>query len=341
MNPTRTLTILFSDIVGSTELLSGLGTRAADQLLEVHLGMLGEQVRRFSGQKVKTLGDGIMATFESGQDGIDCAVAMQQACSRPGSGRGRPLHIRIGLSSGDVRSVDGDCFGVSVVEASRLCAIADGGQILLGDTTRLLARGHRALRVVGPIELRGLSEPVSAWEARWSAEAPMQVRAILADDAALVREGVARVLEEAGIEVVGQAGDGTELLEKVAALRPHVAIVDMRMPPTYTTEGLDVARRLRAEHPGIGVLVLSQDLQEHYAGRLLAESPTHVGYLLKERVVNLSAFADAVRRVASGGTAFEASLVMPILDGQRDPGVIVEVSPEQAKLLGERATGAG
>lgn len=338
MPATKTLTVLFSDVVGSTELLSRLGAREADQLLESHLELLAFQVSRFSGDEVKNLGDGIMAAFQSAQDAISCGIAMQQACSRPGSGRGRPVRIRVGISSGDVRTESGDCFGIPVVEASRLCATARGDQILVSEVTRLLARGQQGLRQVGTLDLKGLSEPVGAWEAEWSPDATSDVRVLLADDAALVREGVARVLEEAGIDVVGQAANAEELLQKAAELRPHVAIVDVRMPPTYTTEGLDAAKRLRAEHPGIGVLVLSQDLQEHYAGQLLAASPTHVGYLLKERVVNLSEFAGAVRRVAAGGTAFEASLVSSVLGDERGPGEILEVSLEEARMLAEQAS---
>src|SRR3954466_9868964 len=127
------------------------------------------------------------------------------------------------------------------------------------------------------------------------------LRVVIADDSVLLREGLTRLLEESGFEVAGQAGDGEDLLRKVGAHRPDVAVVDVRMPPTHTDEGLRAARRIRAEHPQTAVLVLSQYVEEAYALELLAESTERTGYLLKDRVSDVDAFLDAVRRVAGGG----------------------------------------
>ena len=124
----------------------------------------------------------------------------------------------------------------------------------------------------------------------------------VADDSVLLREGLARLLEESGFEVAGQAGDAEDLLRKVGAHKPDVAVVDVRMPPTHTDEGLRAAHQIRAEHPGTGVLVLSQYVEEAYALDLLSESTESTGYLLKDRVADVDTFTDAVRRVAGGGS---------------------------------------
>jgi DNA-binding NarL/FixJ family response regulator len=327
------MTVLFTDVVGSTRLLSGLAPRDSERLLAAHLAVLREQIIRFGGTEVKNLGDGVMASFESARDALECGVAMQQACSRPPRGSAPVLPIRVGISSGDVRTEGTDCFGTAVIEASRLCAAAEGGQVLASEATRLLARDHDGLQPVGELELKGLPEVVRAWEAGWSYEAPTGVRVVLADDAALVREGVARVLEEAGMDVIGQAGDGEELLRLTDDLHPDVAIVDVRMPPTHTVEGLEAAERIRERHPMTAVLVLSQDLQPHYAARLLAASSERVGYLLKERVANLGDFARAVRRVAAGGTAFEPSVISSIAGVADGDEGIRELTSEEVEIL--------
>jgi DNA-binding NarL/FixJ family response regulator len=122
------------------------------------------------------------------------------------------------------------------------------------------------------------------------------LRVVIADDSVLLREGLSRLLEESGFEVVGQAGDGDDLLRKVGAHKPDVAVVDVRMPPTHTDEGLRAAHRIRAEHSDTAVLVLSQYVEEAYALELLSESTERTGYLLKDRVADVDTFTDAVRR---------------------------------------------
>ncbi len=218
------------------------------------------------------------------------------------------LWIRVGISSGDTRLDEDDCHGVPVVEASRLCGQAGSGQVLLSESTRLLASDYEPLEEIGMRQLKGLSEPRRIWEATWSADTPAKLRVVLADDAVLLRAGIARVLTVAGIEVVGQAGDAAELERLVADLHPDLAIVDVRMPPTYSTEGVDAAARIRCQHPDTAVLVLTQDPLPLHAARLQAASPTGVGYLLKERVSDLHEFADLVRHVAAGGNAIDDDL---------------------------------
>jgi DNA-binding NarL/FixJ family response regulator len=143
------------------------------------------------------------------------------------------------------------------------------------------------------------------------------VRVVIADDSVLLREGVARLLAEAGFEVVGQAGDADELLREVADKRPDVAIVDIRMPPTHTDEGLRAARELRSRYPTLGVLVLSQYVRPSYAFELLADDARGVGYLLKDRVSDVRDLADAVNRVGDGGSVLDPSVVSQLVGRRR------------------------
>jgi DNA-binding NarL/FixJ family response regulator len=165
------------------------------------------------------------------------------------------------------------------------------------------------------------------------------VRVVVADDSTLLREGVVRLLQEAGMEVVGQAGDGEELLRKVRAHKPEVAVVDVRMPPTHTDEGLRAAREIRAELPEVSVLVLSQYVEVAYARELLAESAEGLGYLLKDRVTDIDAFADAVRRVGSGGSALDPEVVSQMLGRQRRDDPLEELTPREREVLTLMAEG--
>ena len=165
------------------------------------------------------------------------------------------------------------------------------------------------------------------------------VRVVLADDSLLLREGVARLLEEAGLEVVAQAGDGEDLLRKVGAHKPDVAIVDVRMPPTHTDEGLRAAAEIRDKHPDTGVLVLSQYIEEAYAMELLSSNAEGVGYLLKDRVADLERFIDAVRRVGEGGSALDPEVVSRLLGRRRQEDPLAEISPRERQVLALMAEG--
>ena len=165
------------------------------------------------------------------------------------------------------------------------------------------------------------------------------MRVVVADDSTLLREGVVRLLEEAGLEVVGQAEDGEELLRKVRAHKPDVAIVDVRMPPTHTDEGLRAAREIRAELPEVSVLVLSQYVEVAYARELLAESAEGLGYLLKDRVADVGALTDAVRRVGAGGSALDPEVVSQMLGRRRKEDPLEELTPREREVLGLMAEG--
>jgi DNA-binding NarL/FixJ family response regulator len=165
------------------------------------------------------------------------------------------------------------------------------------------------------------------------------VRVVLAEDSVLLREGVARILDEAGFEVVGQAGNADELLLKVRSYSPDVAIVDIRMPPTHTDEGLRAAQEIREKHPGVGVLVLSQYVEPTYAMELLAESAEGVGYLLKDRISDMGEFADAVRRVADGGSALDPTIVSQLVGRRRGDDPLDQLTPREREVLGLMAEG--
>jgi DNA-binding NarL/FixJ family response regulator len=146
------------------------------------------------------------------------------------------------------------------------------------------------------------------------------MRVVLADDAALLREGLARLLTETGFEVAGMAGDGDELLTLVERLDPDVAIVDIRMPPTHTDEGLRAAKTIRSRWPGVGILVLSQHVNTRYALELLSDGTDGIGYLLKERVSDLEELASSVNRVGQGGSVLDPAVVDQLVGRPRPAG---------------------
>ena len=168
---------------------------------------------------------------------------------------------------------------------------------------------------------------------------PDPLRAVIADDELLLREGVARLLEEGGIEVVGRAGDAPDLLRKVRAHKPDVAIVDVRMPPDLTDDGLRAALEIRRRQPDVGVLVLSQHLVERYAADLLGDDARGVGYLLKHRVADLGYFIDAVRKVAGGGTALDPEVVGRMMGRRRRANPLDALTGREREVLALMAEG--
>ncbi len=163
---------------------------------------------------------------------------------------------------------------------------------------------------------------------------------MVADDSLLLREGLVRLLEEAGFEVVGQAGDAEELVRKVTAHKPDVAIVDVRMPPTHSDDGLRAALAIRRERPGLGVLVLSAYVEEAYAHELLAEGAAGVGYLLKHRVTELQRFTEAVRTVGEGGSVLDPEVVTQLLRADRRKGTSLrKLTPRELETLALMAEG--
>jgi DNA-binding NarL/FixJ family response regulator len=165
------------------------------------------------------------------------------------------------------------------------------------------------------------------------------LRVVVADDSVLLREGIVRLLEDAGFEVVGQAGDAEELVRKVRAHKPEAAVVDIRMPPTNTDDGLRAARQIRDELPDTGVLVLSQYVEEGYALDLVAESAEGVGYLLKDRVADVERFSDSVRRVGEGGSALDPEVVSLLLGRRRQDDPLEALTAREREVLELMAEG--
>jgi DNA-binding NarL/FixJ family response regulator len=165
------------------------------------------------------------------------------------------------------------------------------------------------------------------------------MRVVIADDSVLLRAGLARLLEDAGFDVVGQAADAEDLLRKVRAHKPDVAVTDIRMPPTQTDEGLRAAQQIRTEMPEIGVMVLSQFIDEGYALELLQGSAEGVGYLLKDRVADIDAFVDALRRVAGRGSVLDPEVVSQLLGRRRGDDPLERLTPREREVLGQMAQG--
>ncbi len=165
------------------------------------------------------------------------------------------------------------------------------------------------------------------------------MRAVIADDSVLLREGVARVLADAGIEVAASVGDADALRRVVATEKPDVAIVDVRMPPTQTDEGSRAAEAIRERHPEVGILMLSQVVEAHTALRLFGERPEGFGYLLKDRVLEIDDFVEAVKRVARGGTAMDPQVVSQLVGKRRKDDPIDELSPREREVLELMAEG--
>jgi DNA-binding NarL/FixJ family response regulator len=165
------------------------------------------------------------------------------------------------------------------------------------------------------------------------------VRVIVAEDTMLTREGIVRLLVEAGVDVVAQAEDAATLIRYVRTERPDAAIIDIRMPPTHTDEGLVAAQQIRAEHPDVGVLVLSHYVEPRYAIRLLEEHPERVGYLLKERVFDVAILVDALRRIGDGETVVDPTIVARLLGRRRREDPLAELTKREREVLGLLAEG--
>ncbi|MGO2036740.1 MAG: response regulator [Brevibacterium sp.] len=181
-----------------------------------------------------------------------------------------------------------------------------------------------------------MPETIATPHASETAEA---MRVVLADDAVLLREGVRSLLEDEGISVVASVDDGEQLLEAVAALRPNLAIVDVRMPPTHTTEGLEAALTIKRTYPDIGVLVLSQYVLREYATELLGTETVGVGYLLKNRVTDIDRFLESVQRIAAGGTVIDPDVVRQLLNTSEKQNSLSALTPRENEVLEAMAEG--
>jgi DNA-binding NarL/FixJ family response regulator/class 3 adenylate cyclase len=362
--PTGTVTFLFTDVEGSTGLVGRLGDEYGEVMGEQRK-LLRAAIEDTGGHEIDQRGDEFFAAFQRTRDAVAAALRIQRdlaAHEWPGDGT---VRVRIGIHTGEPILGESGYEGLDVHRVARICSAGHGGQVLLSQTTRNLLESGQVLEAefqdLGEHELRGLPRPERIFQLvapGLAAEFPplrtesnvrptdgaqagggKGMRVVLADDSILLREGIARLLTECGFDVVGQSGTPDDLMLKVRSYSPDVAIVDIRMPPTQTDEGLRAAQEIRESHPGVGVLVLSQYVEPAYAMELLAESAEGVGYLLKDRVSDVDEFAAAVRRVAEGGSALDPALVTQLVGRRRQHDPVDELTAREREVLELMAEG--
>jgi DNA-binding NarL/FixJ family response regulator/class 3 adenylate cyclase len=350
MTRTDELTFLLTDIEGSTCLVRDLGEKYADVLGDSR-ALLKEAIENHGGRVVDCRADESFAVFTSARDAVAAALTAQRALVAHAWPDGASVRIRMGLHTGTAASDgDDDFVGLDVHQAARISSAAHGGQVLVSAKTAAVSEAP--VRDLGAYELAGLEEPARIFQVLAEdlpSEFPAlrsarrcdrrRLRVALADDSVLVREGIARVLEEAGMEIVAQAGTAEDLLRHVEVHEPDVAIVDIRMPPTGTDEGLRAGREVRRRFPTVGVLLLSQLLEPVYAVDLLVDGADGVGYLLKDRVGDLDEFAAAVHRVAAGGCAVDSAIVSNLLHRFGDGGGADPLMQREREVLALLAQG--
>jgi DNA-binding NarL/FixJ family response regulator/class 3 adenylate cyclase len=347
--PRGMVTLLFADIEGSTRLAERLRDEYPPLLVATRR-ILRSAAAEANGYEIDARGDELFIAFEQAEQAAAAAVAAQRRLAAhdwPDDGR---VRVRIGIHSGEPVLGDDGYVGLEVHRAARICEAGHGGQILVSQQTSTLLSGVE-LKHLGAHRLKDLAEPEQIFQLvatdlpsdfpalRFARDARNAMRVVLADDTILLREGVARLLEEAGFDVVAQSGTADDLLRHVAMHKPDVAIVDIRMPPTQTDEGLRAAQDIRTRFPDVGVLVLSQYVEAGYALELLSTSAEGVGYLLKDRVSDVDEFAAAVRRVGEGGSALDPAVVSQLVGRRRKDDPLEEITPREREVLELMAEG--
>jgi len=311
------VTILFTDLVGSSALFDRHGDEAGDTVRREHFAALRRAVAEHGGREVKSTGDGLMVAFASAVAAVRCAADMQRATT--GTMQGQAL--RVGLDAGEPFPEEGDLYGTSVIVASRLCDLADSGQILASDVVRQIAgpRIGGLLRPLGTMRLRGIAEPVAVAEVSWREDEPphppeplapsREITVVVADDQRLLRVGFRVILDaEAGIRVVGEAEDGRSAIDIVRRRRPDVALMDIRMPEL---DGLSAAELILGDpelHTAV-VMLTTFDLTEYvYKALRIGAS----GFLLKDAPADR--LIDAVRVAAAGDALLAPSITRRLIE---------------------------
>lgn len=348
--PTGTVTFLLADLESSTRLQQDESVDYP-RLIGAVRKALRDAVLAHRGQEVESVGDETLAVFESATHAVAAALSAQRELRDHPWQEHAVARIRIGLHTGTPAFGEEGYTGIDVVRASRIANAGHGGQILASAAT-VEALDGVASRDLGEYRIDGLPENVRIRQVlaedlprdfpplrNTVATLGNSLRVVLADDAVLLREGVARLLGESGFDVVAQSGTAEDLLRHVAMHKPDVAVVDIRMPPTHTDEGLRAAAEIRERFPGTGVLVLSQYVEAGYALDLLAGSAEGVGYLLKDRVSDVEEFAGAVRRVAEGGSALDPAVVSELVGRRREHDPLAELTPREREVLELMAEG--
>jgi DNA-binding NarL/FixJ family response regulator/class 3 adenylate cyclase len=348
--PTGDVTFLFADIEGSTRLVRVAG-QLYPQLLADTRRMLREAIAAAGGHEVEARGDELFAVFPAPSAAVDAALAAQRGLTSHEWPADCTVRVRIGVHAGQASLGDEGYTGIDVHRAARIASAGHGGQVLVSQETVTLLP-DLSVTDLGTHRLEGLPEPELIHQLvaddlprdfpplRYTlGRLGSGMRVVLADDSVLLREGVARLLTEAGFDVVAQSGTAEDLLRHVAMHKPEVAVVDIRMPPTQTDEGLRAAKEIRERFGDTGVLVLSQYVEPAYAMELLSESAEGVGYLLKDRISDVEEFAAAVRRVAEGGSALDPAVVSQLVGRRRQRDPLEELTPREREVLELMAEG--
>jgi DNA-binding NarL/FixJ family response regulator len=337
-------------VEGSTKLVRALGDGYALVLAD-HRRLFRAAIDSCAGHVIDHRGDEFFVVFEDARRAVDAVSEAQRAFASHPWPDGVELRVRMGLHTGEPTIREGAYYGLDVHRAARIAQAGSGGQVLLSQRTRDELDPSHELTDLGEHDLAGLEKPERIFQLNVpglpSRFPPLStarkgfrgVRVVLADDSVLLREGIARLLEDAGFEIVAQSGTAEDLLRHVGMHKPDVALIDIRMPPTQTDEGLRAAKQIRERWPETGVLVLSQYVEPAYAMELLGENAEGVGYLLKDRVSDVDEFPAAVRRVAEGGSALDPAVVSQLVGRRRRDDPIDELTPREREVLGLMAEG--
>ncbi len=348
--PTGTVTFFLADVEGSTGMQQNARLDYPATLRRIR-ALLDSATCAHGGETVDAVGDEFLAAFAAARPAADAALAAQRALRDEDWPENVSVRVRIGLHTGTPSFGDEGYTGIDIVRAARIANAGHGGQILLSAETLELIDGLTAVDL-GSHRIQGLEQPERLHQLvaddlprdfpslrNSSSTLGSDVTVVLADDTVLLREGIARLLEDVGFEVVAQSGNAEDLLRHVAMHKPSVAVVDIRMPPDHTDEGLRAAREIRERFPDTGVLVLSQYVEAEYAMELLSESAESVGYLLKDRVADVEQFAAAVKRVAEGGSALDPEVVSQLVGRQRRDDPLADLTPREREVLALMAEG--
>ncbi len=349
-SPSGTVTFLLADVEGSSALQSDERVDYPVVIGRIR-SILRQAVDANAGHEVDSVGDELLAAFSDASRAVTAAYDAQRAMRDADWPEFLRARIRSGLHTGTPSIGVEGYTGIDLVRVSRIANAGHGGQIL-ASASIVDAVDDVSCRDLGEQRLERLPEPERLFQLladdlaqdfpplrNTSATVGKSIRVVLADDSVLLREGVALLLSESGFEVVAQSGDAEDLLRHVGMHKPDVAVVDIRMPPTHTDEGLRAARTIRERFPDTGVLVLSQYVESGYALDLLSESAEGVGYLLKDRVADLEQFGTAVRRVADGGSALDPAVVSELVGRKRRDDPLEQLTAREREVLELMAEG--